>query len=131
MRRRTAAAESPVKLLRTAALLILVSLGTARADPVDDEIAYLIEFVRHSPCTFIRNGSEYDGAQAADHIKSKADYYRDKIKTVEDFIERAATRSALSGKAYEVRCNGKTIPAADWIRTEDTAYREKHLQGTD
>ena len=107
-----------------AALVLLLSLATARADPLHDEIAHLIDFVRQSSCTFIRNGTEYDGAQAADHVQAKYDYYKADIKTVEDFIERAASKSMLSGKPYEVRCSdGKTIPAADWIRTEDAAYR--------
>jgi opacity protein-like surface antigen len=109
-----------------AVLVLLLSLATARADAVHDEIAHLIDFVRHSSCTFIRNGSEYDGNQAADHVQAKYDYYKSDIKTVEDFIERAASKSMLSGKAYEVRCaDGKVMPAADWIRAEDTAYRAR------
>jgi hypothetical protein len=105
---------------------LLLCAGAARADPLTDEIAYLIDFVRHSSCTFIRNGSEYDGAQAADHVQAKYDYYKSQIKTVEDFIERAASKSILSGEPYRVRCaDGKTVPAADWIRTEDSAYRAR------
>jgi len=107
-----------------AAVVFLLSVSVARADALSDEIAHLIDFVRHSSCTFIRNGSEYNGAQAADHVKAKYDYYKLLIKTVEDFIERAASKSILSGKPYEVRCaDGKTVPAADWIRAEDAAYR--------
>ena len=106
------------------AILFVFSFASVHADALDDEIAHLIDFIRHSSCTFIRNGSEYDGAQAADHVKAKYDYYKSDIKTVEDFIERAASKSMLSGKPYEVRCaDGKIIPAADWIRTEDGAYR--------
>jgi len=109
-----------------AAIVLVLSLATAHADPVTDEIVYLIDFVRHSSCTFIRNGSEYNGMQAADHIQAKYDYYKSDIKTVEGFIERAASKSMLSGKPYEVRCaDGKIIPAADWIRAEDTAYRAR------
>jgi hypothetical protein len=45
---------------------------------------------------------------------------------VEDFIERAASKSILSGEPYRVRCaDGKTVPAADWIRAEDSAYRAR------
>ena len=106
-----------------AAIVLLLSLTAARADPVLDEIAYLIDFVRHSSCTFIRNGTEYNGQEAADHVQAKYDYYKADIKTVEDFIERAASKSLLSGKPYEVRCaDGKTISAADWIRAEAAAY---------
>jgi hypothetical protein len=113
-----------VKKIALAAALLALS-SAAHADPLQDEIAHLIDFVRHSSCIFIRNGSEYDGPKAADHVQAKYDYYKDEIKTVEDFIERAASKSMLSGKPYQVRCDGKTEPAADWIRTEDSAYRAR------
>src|SRR3569833_2007263 len=67
--------------------LLLALAGAAHADPLQDEIAHLIDFVRHSSCTFIRNGTDYDGGEAADHVQAKYDYYKDEIKTVEDFIE--------------------------------------------
>ena len=109
-----------------AAFALFLSIAVARADPMGDEIAYLIDFVRHSSCTFIRNGSEYSGSQAADHVQEKYDYYKDQIKSVEEFIERAASKSVLSGQPYQVRCaDGKTVPAADWIRAEDAAYRAR------
>jgi hypothetical protein len=115
-----------LRTIAIAAAFMLLSVTAARADPLGDEIAYLIDFVRHSPCTFIRNGLEYSGGAAADHIQEKYDYFKSKIGTVEDFIERAASKSLLSGKPYEVRCEGKTVPAADWIRAEDAEYRAKH-----
>jgi hypothetical protein len=114
-----------VKKLAVAAAIVALFAAVAHADPLQDEIAYLIAFVRHSSCTFLRNGSEYSGAQAADHVQAKYDYYKDDIKTVEDFIERAASKSVLSGKPYEVRCGGKAMAAADWIRAEDSAYRAR------
>jgi len=114
-----------VRSVAIAGLLALLSVSAVQANPLDDEIAHLIDFVRHSPCTFIRNGSEYPGGEAADHIQAKYEHFKDEIKTVEDFITRAASKSLLSGKPYEVRCDGKTVPAADWIRTEDAAYRAK------
>jgi hypothetical protein len=115
-----------VRRVAIAAVLALLSVSAAHADPLDDEIAHLIDFVRHSPCTFIRNGSEYPGGEAADHIQAKYEHFKDEIKTVEDFIDRAASKSLMSGKPYEVRCGGKTISAADWIRAEDADYRAKH-----
>jgi hypothetical protein len=115
-----------VRVVAIAAVLALLFPSAAHAEPLDDEIAHLIDFVRHSPCTFIRNGSDYAGGEAADHIQAKYDHFKGEIHTVEDFIDRAASKSLLSGKPYEVRCDGKTISAADWIRTEDAAYRAKN-----
>ncbi|GAB2178341.1 DUF5329 family protein [Dongia sp. agr-C8] len=106
-------------------MLLVVAMPTARADPLADEIGHLIDFVRHSSCTFIRNGTEYGGAEAADHIQAKYDYFKNEIASVEDFIARAASKSLMSGKPYQVRCEGKTVPAADWMRAEDASYRAR------
>ena len=115
-----------MRALAITAALFLLAAPMAHADPLDDEIAYLIEFVRHSSCTFIRNGSEYSGGAAADHIQAKYDHFKDEIHTVDDFVARAASKSLMSGKPYTVRCDGKTMPAADWIRAEAADYRAKH-----
>jgi hypothetical protein len=115
-----------MRAVAIAAALILLAVPVARAAPLDDEIAHLIDFVRHSSCTFIRNGSEYTGAEAADHIQAKYDHFKDEIRTVDEFVDRAASKSLMSGKPYAVRCDGKTMPAADWIRAEDADYRAKH-----
>jgi hypothetical protein len=114
-----------MRVIASAVILLLLAMAPAKADPLSDEIAHLIDFVRHSSCTFIRNGSDYTGAEAADHIQAKYEHFKDEIKTVEDFIDRAASRSLMSGEPYQVRCAGKTIAAADWIRTEDANYRAK------
>jgi len=105
----------------------LLSGPIACAATLQDEIAYLIDLIRGSSCTFIRNGSEYNGAQAADPVQAKYDYYKSDIRTVDDFIARAASKSILSGKPYEVRCDGQTVPAAEWIRGKDAAYRASHM----
>jgi hypothetical protein len=114
-----------MRIVTGALLLLALCVPMARADPLADEIAHLIDFIRTSSCTFIRNGSDYTGSEAADHVQAKYEHFKDEIHTVEDFIDRAASRSLMSGKAYEVRCADKTMPAADWIRTEDEAYRAR------
>ncbi len=112
-----------MRAIAIALMLLVLATPTARADPLADEIAHLIDFVRHSSCTFIRNGSEYSGPEAAEHIQAKYEHFKDEIRTVEDFVARAASKSLMSGKPYQVRCDGKTIAAADWIRAEDAHYR--------
>jgi len=114
------------RLIATITLVLLYLLRPAQAVTPAEEIEYLIDTVRHSACTFIRNGMEYDGAKAADHIAAKYDYYKSDIKTAEDFIDRAATKSALSGKPYLMRCgDGPTVAAADWLRAVLKSYRDK------
>ncbi|WP_395018500.1 DUF5329 family protein [Dongia sp.] len=114
-----------MRMIAAVLMLLVFAMPTARADPLADEIAHLVGFVRHSSCTFIRNGSEYSGAEAAEHIQAKYDYFKNEIASVEDFIARAASKSLMSGKPYQVRCEGQTIPAADWIRAEDARYRAR------
>jgi hypothetical protein len=88
-------------------------------------IAYLIDYVARSDLTFVRNGQEYTGKQAADHMRQKWTYFRTKIKTPEDFILLAATKSELSGKLYLVRLDGKERPAGEWLAKVLAEYRKK------
>lgn len=97
---------------------------TLAASP-EAEIAHLLDFIAGSPCAFIRNGVAYDGAQAMDHIKDKYEYYRDDIRSAEDFIVLAATKSAMSGKPYLVQCDAAELPAADWLTQELSAFRQR------
>ena len=85
-----------------------------------EEVGKLLVFVESSGCSFIRNGSAYDGKEARMHLQQKLDYLENKglVDSSEDFIKRAATGSSISGKAYSVDCAGKTQPSADWLNGE-------------
>jgi hypothetical protein len=89
------------------------------------EIGHLLSFIAGSPCAFIRNGVAYDGAHAVDHIKDKYEHYREDIRSAEDFIALAATKSAMSGKPYLVQCEAAEMPAADWLTQELSAFRQR------
>ena len=111
-------------------LLVIMAVmltGTAQADvppKQKHEVAHLLQFVKNSPCRVNRNGSLHQGEDAAAHILKKYDYFRDKIKTTEQFIEYSATKSTMSRKYYTVRCNGaEEIRTKDWLLRELEAYR--------
>ena len=110
-------------------ILALMLLPVARAAPpamAQTEINHLLEFVDSSGCEFYRNGSWYDAKRAQAHLRSKYQWLvaRDQINTAEDFIEKAATSSSLSGRPYEVRCGGgEAVPSNRWLRDELTRYR--------
>ena len=90
------------------------------------EINYLLGYVEQSGCRFYRNGTWYDAGQAQAHLRQKYDYLaaRNRIGTAEDFIELAATKSSMSGKAYAIECNGGPIePANQWLREALARYR--------
>ncbi|MEK1943846.1 MAG: DUF5329 domain-containing protein [Pseudomonas sp.] len=84
------------------------------------EVGKLLTFVENSGCSFIRNGSAYDGKEARMHLQQKLDYLENKglVDSSEDFINRAATGSSISGKAYSVDCAGQKQPSADWLNGE-------------
>lgn len=90
------------------------------------EIAHLLDFVAQSGCQFNRNGSWHDSKAARDHLQDKYDYLQ-RRKLVPDaraFIERAASESSFSHKAYQVRCgNGQPITSAQWLNAELERYR--------
>ena len=41
------------------------------------------------------------------------------VSSTEQFIERAATKSSMSGKPYQVQCNNqKPVASSLWLRSE-------------
>ncbi len=115
--------------LGSLALLALLSAPVARAEPprnVQIEVNFLLGYVDGSGCAFYRNGSWYDSKSAQAHLRDKYDYLaaRSLIDTTEDFIERAATESSLSGQAYEVSCNGgAAMASSQWLRAGLARFR--------
>jgi len=110
-------------------MLGLLSVPIARADPPVDvqiEVNFLLGYIEGSGCTFYRNGTWHDSRTAQAHLRDKYHYLaaRNLITTTEDFIDRAATGSSLSGRPYEVRCNdGAVVTSSQWLRDELARYR--------
>ena len=110
----------------TAALALALGLGPrpAHAAPGPDakrEIAALMGALEQSGCRFERNGAWHDPAAARAHLQRKYDALlrRDLVDTAEQFIERAASRSSTSGRAYHVRCAGGPVrEAGAWFREQ-------------
>lgn len=69
-------------------------------------IDYLLERISKSPYNFLRNGSRYTGKQARSHFRWKYFLNRGRIKTAEEFIGLAASRSKRSGRPYQVQFTG-------------------------
>ena len=109
-------------------LFATLVLPSAEAASTDDAllrtINHLLTYVEESNCVFIRNGKEYTSKEAAQHIKTKNDALMFDTKTPEEFIERAASKSMLSGQPYFVRCvDHSPVPSADWLSKELSNYR--------
>ena len=92
------------------------------------EINHLLAYIRDSGCAFTRNDSWNKSTAAEAHVRAKYDYLvkRDLIKTTEDFINGAATKSSGSGRPYEIRCGGESPLASNhWLTSELARYRAK------
>ena len=96
----------------------------ARADAEQKKIDYLIASVAAlEGATFIRNGSEYSAAKAADHLRLKLRNAGDRIQTVEQFIDELGTKSSMSGETYRIRLkDGRVIESAQVFREKLAQY---------
>lgn len=67
--------------------------------------------------TFVRNGMEHGAQEAADHIRSKWKAKAGEIATASQFIDVIASRSDLSGEAYQIRFEGgRVVELGSWLR---------------
>jgi len=87
------------------------------------KINYLLSEINQVNGVFVRNGTEYPPDKAVAHLRMKLDNALDSWFspsqdkwTVEMFINKIASKSSLSGKAYQIKLkNGQTTNAADWL----------------
>jgi len=99
-----------------------VAAPDARADA---EIRHLVDFIAASGCQFIRNGDPHDSKAAAEHLLMKYGKAKSRLSTAEQFIDKVASRSYLSGNEYRVRCPGKPeIASGEWLGAELRAWRQ-------
>ena len=111
------------------ATLLGAAAGLAHATPSESEhrlIDGLIQRVAGMrDITFLRNGNTYNAAEAARHMQAKYEHFRKEIVTAEDFIERCATRSEMTGKAYGIkRADGVEKASAEFLRAELRSLRQ-------
>lgn len=116
------------KIISIVILLMNMAFIAHAAEPVatKSEIAHLFTTLEASTCQFNRNGSWYNAKEAASHLNTKYKYLQDKdmVPTAEKFIERAATGSSLSGKAYLIKCADAVVqPSGPWFQAVLEKYR--------
>jgi hypothetical protein len=109
--------------MRPLLLLCLTSLATAAPLPpaARAEVDALIARLAASNCEFNRNGRWHSGAEARAHLLGKLQALEDRnlVNSAEQFIERGASTSSVSGKAYRVRCAGQApVESAQWLKAE-------------
>jgi hypothetical protein len=113
-------------LLLASLWFALAAAAASLAPATRAEIDGLLSRLETSACEFNRNGSWYSGAEAKTHLLSKLKYFEDKgtVQTTEQFIERAASSSSMSGQAYLVRCAGAApVQSGTWLLAQLQAMR--------
>jgi len=112
------------------ALLLALPAGANEAPTeAEREITYLINEVRDSGQTFVRNGTPYPAAEAADHLAMKYNRVKDHIATAEDFIEKVASKSSVTGQPYIIEGNdGSEVLANAWLHEELDRMRSETPQ---
>jgi uncharacterized short protein YbdD (DUF466 family) len=112
-------------LIAVLAILALCSgVVCARDTGETKKIDFLISSVENLKGTkFIRNGSEYTGKEAAEHLRMKLKNAGKRVQTAEDFIRLCASKSYISGKPYTIRTSdGKTVTSEDFFREKLRKY---------
>jgi Family of unknown function (DUF5329) len=108
------------------ALNILPAVRAAAPATAEIEINHLLGLIEQSGCEFFRNGTWYDAQRAQAHLRAKYDVLAasDQIRTAEDFIEKAASHSSLSGRPYQIRCGGGApMTTNQWFVAALARYR--------
>ena len=57
---------------------------------------------------FVRNGDEHTCYEAVSHLRLKLGNTRNRIDTAEQFIDKVASSSSITGKPYIVKIPGKS-----------------------
>jgi hypothetical protein len=105
--------------LLIATILFVSPAHSVTPSPVArEEIDALLMRLKTSGCQFRRNGAWHSADEAQTHLQRKLDYLlkRGAVATAEQFIERAATQSSVTGQAYLVKCGSRPpVPSAEWL----------------
>jgi hypothetical protein len=115
-----------MQLFRVFVLLVICNAVSARAaEPLETTIAFLLHRIETADAAFIRNGQTHTPQEAAAHVRAKYEHFKEQIKTPEDFIQLAATKSLLTGQPYLVRTrDGKEMPLTAWLSNALWEHRE-------
>ena len=103
-----------------------ISAQAAESATTKAEIAHLFTVLETSNCQFNRNGSWHDAKEAATHLHTKYKYLQNLnlVPSTEKFIDRAATESSLSNRAYQIKCADNVVqPSGPWFTAALMKYR--------
>jgi hypothetical protein len=88
------------------------------------KIEYLIRSVAElRDAKFIRNGRSHDSQAAAKHLRAKLKAAGSRVKSAEDFIDKCASGSSMTGRPYRIRfAGGHEVEAREFFRQKLAEY---------
>lgn len=103
---------------------LFVVAAVARENIENRKINYLISAVENlSEATFVRNGTEHDSKDAANHLRLKLEKAGTRVKTAEDFIKLCASKSYMTNQPYMIKyADGKMIASETYLRNKLKEY---------
>ena len=128
-RRRPSFGKIVVRHLLLATLVVVLAFAFAAKGFADNQsehakIDYLLQSVASSHLVFVRNGKDYSGEEAKDHLENKLNFVGKRVRTADEFIIYVASGSSITGAPYYVRFpNGKKEEAAVWLRSKLAAIK--------
>ena len=103
--------------------MILATTGSA-AKGSNAEIEFLLSAISSSGCQFVRNSTKYPAIKAETHLRMKYTNAVRYVSSAEDFITRIASKSAWTGKTYQILCPDKEPQAsAQWLSDQLSRHR--------
>jgi hypothetical protein len=116
-----------MKYILSSALLLIATIsvaGNPQSNIETNKINYLINSIEAlDGAKFTRNGTEYNGKEAAEHLRYKLKKAGNRVKSAEDFITMCGSKSYISGRPYMIKLSdGKTIPSEEYLRTKLKEY---------
>ena len=96
------------------AILIPAGAGVSAASQ-EAAIQYLLDSVGSSSCRLVRNDITYSSREFLEHLRSKMALNEELIGSAEEFIEKIATRSAVSEIPYVAICDGQLKITQAWF----------------
>lgn len=106
-------------------ILIPAGAGVSAASQ-EAAIQYLLDAVESSSCRFVRNDITYSSREFLGHLQSKMALNEELIGSAEEFIEKIATRSAVSEIPYVAICDGQLKITQDWFFDLLTNFRSSN-----
>ena len=104
------------RLVTVFILLVVNTVPLHAAESLEQTINFLLHRIETADATFIRNGKEHTPGEAVEHVRAKYQHFKGQIKSPDDFIRLAASKSLLTGQPYLVRTrDGKEIQLNVWL----------------